>query len=138
MSTRLRFSAAAQVFEAFPTAADDIETPPSGEAPLDFLRKLLAQANRFDAIAFAAYLLPRREAVCGAANACARSEATAPPFSPPRLGCATQKIPRGARLWIFGSPAPSETPPYGSPWPPPIQAAISPRRAFRRGRRRRI
>jgi len=63
LSTRLRFTTARQVFEAFPTAARDIDSQPQDEAPLDFARKLLARAHRFDAITYAAYLLPRREAV---------------------------------------------------------------------------
>jgi len=63
MSARLRFTTARQVFEAFPTAATDIDMLPGDEAPLEFARKLLARANRFDAVVYAAYLLPRREAV---------------------------------------------------------------------------
>ena len=61
MSDRLRFTTARQVFEAFPTAADDIEVEPADEAPLDFARKLIGR--RFEAIVYLAYLLPRREAV---------------------------------------------------------------------------
>jgi hypothetical protein len=63
MSDRLRFTTARQVFEAFPTAASDIEVDPAGEAPLDFARKLLAPGRRFESIVYLAYLLPRREAV---------------------------------------------------------------------------
>ena len=63
MSDRLRFTTARQVFEAFPTAASDIEVEPADEAPLDFARKLLAPGRRFESIVYLAYLLPRREAV---------------------------------------------------------------------------
>ena len=63
MASRLRFTTARQIFETFPAAAADIDSQPSDEAPLDFARKLLAKAHRFDAIVFGAYLLPRREAV---------------------------------------------------------------------------
>lgn len=63
MSTRLRFTTARQILEAFPTLASDIDIEPRDETPLDFARKLLARAHRFDAITYAAYLLPRREAV---------------------------------------------------------------------------
>ena len=63
MSSRLRFTAARQVFEAFPAIAADIDMRPGDEPPLDFARKLLARARRFDAVTYAAYLLPRREAV---------------------------------------------------------------------------
>jgi hypothetical protein len=61
MSNRVRFSTARQVFEAFPTAAADIETEPTDEPPLDFARKLARR--RFEAVVYVAYLLPRREAV---------------------------------------------------------------------------
>ena len=60
---RLRFSSAQQVFEAFPTAREDIEQPPADVDPLVFLRQLLASATPEDAIGFCAYLLPKREAV---------------------------------------------------------------------------
>lgn len=63
MSDRLRFATARQVFEAFPTAAADIEVQPGGEGALDFARKLLAPGRRFEAVVYIAYLLPRREAV---------------------------------------------------------------------------
>jgi hypothetical protein len=63
MPESLRFNAARQVFEAFPTAAADIAVRPADEAPLDFARKLLAPGRRFEAIVYLAYLLPRREAV---------------------------------------------------------------------------
>ena len=63
MSDRLRFATARQVFEAFPTAAADIEVQPEDDAALDFARKLLAPGRRFEAVVYIAYLLPRREAV---------------------------------------------------------------------------
>jgi hypothetical protein len=63
MSSRLRFTTALQVFEAFPTVADDIDIHPVDEAPLDSARKLLARGSRFDAITYLAYVLPRRETV---------------------------------------------------------------------------
>jgi hypothetical protein len=64
MSDLLRFNKARQVFEAFPTAAAAIEARPEGDqAPVAFLQTLVARAHRFDAVTYAAYLLPRREAV---------------------------------------------------------------------------
>ncbi len=60
---RIRFTTAAQVFEAFPAARADIEATPTQDAPLAFLRSLAASATPEDAIAFCAYVLPRREAV---------------------------------------------------------------------------
>jgi hypothetical protein len=63
MTSRLRFLTARQVFETFPTAADDVELEQSDEPPLDFLRAAMAARAFDDGIAFSAYLLPRREAV---------------------------------------------------------------------------
>jgi hypothetical protein len=59
----LRFSAARDVFEAFPTAYEDIATKPHDQLPLAFLRELVKGPTPDDAIPFCAYLLPRREAV---------------------------------------------------------------------------
>lgn len=61
--SRLRFSTAKQVFEAFETASEDIEGTPSEISPLDFVRQLLASPTPEATISFCAYLLPRREAV---------------------------------------------------------------------------
>ncbi len=61
--SRLRFSIAREVFEAFPTAYEDIAARPSDQLPLIFLRVLAQGPTPDDAIAFCAYLLPRREAV---------------------------------------------------------------------------
>jgi hypothetical protein len=64
MSTRLRFNTARQVFDAFPKVTAEIGLRPAEEEPpLDFARKLLARAHRFDAIVYTACLLPRREGV---------------------------------------------------------------------------
>ena len=63
MPSRLRFNTAPQVFEAFPKVTAEIDLRPMEEDPLDFARKLLARAHRFDAIVYVACLLPRREAV---------------------------------------------------------------------------
>ena len=59
----LRFAAARDVFEAFPTAYEDIATKPNDQVPLAFLRELVKGPIPEDAIPFCAYLLPRREAV---------------------------------------------------------------------------
>jgi hypothetical protein len=59
----LRFAVASAVFEAFPTAHKDIAAKPTSQPPLDFLRSLASGSTPDDALAFCAYLLPRREAV---------------------------------------------------------------------------
>jgi len=63
MAQRIRFTTAAQVFEAFPRAAFDIGSRPVDEGPIEFVRTLIARAHRFDAVTYSAYLLPKREAV---------------------------------------------------------------------------
>src|SRR5271165_2949820 len=64
MSTRLRFNAAAQVFEAFPRVTSEISLRPAeDEAPIDFARRLLSRGGGFDPIVYVASVLPRREAV---------------------------------------------------------------------------
>jgi hypothetical protein len=64
MSTRLRFNAAGQVFDAFPKVTREIGLRPNdGEPPIDFAHRLLLRAGGFDPIIFIACVLPRREAV---------------------------------------------------------------------------
>jgi len=61
--SRLRFAVAQEVFEAFPTAYDEISAKPTDQPPVVFLRGLVKSPTPDDALAFCAYLLPRREAV---------------------------------------------------------------------------
>lgn len=63
MSSRIRFAAARSVFEAFPDLRYVAPPPADEAAPLDYARHLIASPRPSDAIAFLAYLLPRREAV---------------------------------------------------------------------------
>lgn len=60
---RLRFTSARQIFEAFPAAAEDIRPPRDGDDALEFAFKLLRSPSPIEAVAYFAYLLPRREAV---------------------------------------------------------------------------
>jgi hypothetical protein len=59
----VRFETAQALFETFPEARKRISVEPSEEHSLDFLRGLAAKGKLEDAIAFCAYVLPRREAV---------------------------------------------------------------------------
>jgi hypothetical protein len=63
MSSRIRFTTARSVFEAF----DDLWrfAPPPGDdrAPLDYAATLLASPRAVESLVFLAHLLPRREAV---------------------------------------------------------------------------
>lgn len=59
---RLRFETARDLFEAFPSAVDELGVEPADEPSLPFL-KSLADSNVDQAVGFCAYLLPRREAV---------------------------------------------------------------------------
>lgn len=61
--SRLRFTTAREVFEAFPSALKLVKATPTGEPPLAFLAKLLEGPEPKDAVSFCAYLLPRRETV---------------------------------------------------------------------------
>jgi hypothetical protein len=72
MMGRPRFATARQVFEAFASAAEDIEAAPSDIDPITFVEDLLRGDTPEDAISFCAYLLPRREAVWWACQ-CIRS-----------------------------------------------------------------
>ena len=131
MSGRVRFSSARQIFESFPTAAGDIEGRPLDETPLDFARTLISKGKRFEAIAFSAYLLPRREAVwwgcqclraLGAAGdniALAASEAWVRD---------PERIPHAAPRSSAGPGAIERRPRHGSLSLRPIPAAAWPRR----------
>ena len=70
--SRLHFVEAQAVFDAFPTASGDIETKPDARPPLDFLRALVKGPAPDEAIAFCAYVLPRRVAVWWASQ-CVRA-----------------------------------------------------------------
>lgn len=61
--SRIRFETVGDVFEALPTLGDDITVRGSGEAPLAFMTSLVAGEDPAEALAFCAYVLPRREAV---------------------------------------------------------------------------
>jgi uncharacterized protein DUF6931 len=63
MSSRIRFVTARNVFEAFPDLRQMAPPPADESEPLDHARRLLAPPSPAQAVAFLAYLLPRREAV---------------------------------------------------------------------------
>src|SRR5579864_6955197 len=63
MSSRIRFTTARNVFEAFPDLRPMAPPPADESPPLDYARRLLASPRPAEAIAFLAFLLPRREAV---------------------------------------------------------------------------
>jgi hypothetical protein len=63
MSSRIRFTVARQIFDTFRSAGRVISLAPSDEEPLAFARKLAQSRRPIEAVAFCAYLLPRREAV---------------------------------------------------------------------------
>lgn len=70
--SRVRFATARALFETFPQSVTGIATTPTDEHPVAFLQKLAAAGKLDDAVAFCAYLLPRREAVwwaCGCVRA---------------------------------------------------------------------
>ena len=66
---RLRFTTADQVFQAFPTAGEDIEHVPLAMEPVAYLGLLQASKTPEDAIGFCAYLLSKLDAVWWACQA---------------------------------------------------------------------
>lgn len=78
MKSRARFLTAAQVYEAFPTAADDVGQPAGEVDPHDYLAMLAAVAPIPSAVCFAAYFLPKREAVWWACATVRATGAVAP------------------------------------------------------------
>jgi len=63
MASRLRFSTARELFDAFPTVGKDMKAPPTDQPSIVFCRALLASRVPEEAVTFCAYLLPRRTAV---------------------------------------------------------------------------
>ena len=63
MTSRIRFSTARDVIEAFQDLRRISPRPADTVAPLDYARQLLVSRPPTNAILFLAYLLPRREAV---------------------------------------------------------------------------
>lgn len=63
MAQRLRFSTARDLFQAFPTALEDMTASPSDRSSLEYLKGLVAGPTPEEAITFTAYLLEPREAV---------------------------------------------------------------------------
>lgn len=59
----LRFLTVADLYAAFPTAAEDVGHPADGAHTLTFLNELIRREHWQTAVTFCAYLLSRREAV---------------------------------------------------------------------------
>ena len=60
---RLRFNSAHEVYSAFPTARGDVGVDMPDDTPPRFMESLARSATPASALAFCAYMLPRREAV---------------------------------------------------------------------------
>jgi len=70
--SRVRFATARALYETFPEVSEQIKVPPTDQFPVEFLKDLVSKDKLDEAVAFCAYLLPRREAVwwaCGCARA---------------------------------------------------------------------
>jgi len=70
--SRVRFATARALYETFPEVSEKIGIAPTDQFPIDFLKDLVSQGKLDEAVAFCAYLLPRREAVWWACS-CART-----------------------------------------------------------------
>lgn len=63
MASRIRFTTARQVVEAFPGVEEDLGEVPEDTTPLDFLSQLASAENPLPALMFAGWALPKRESV---------------------------------------------------------------------------
>jgi hypothetical protein len=88
MKNRLRFNTARELYDSFPTAAEDIMAAPTDQACLDFLRALGTSKTPEDAVTFCAYMLPRRVAVWWGHQCLTRLPATLARFDPDYLAIA--------------------------------------------------
>jgi hypothetical protein len=70
--SRVRFATARALYETFPEVAEQIKIAPTDQFPIEFLKNLVSKGKLDEAVAFCAYLLPRREAVWWACT-CARA-----------------------------------------------------------------
>src|SRR5258708_13465060 len=68
----VRFATARALFETFPEVSEQIKVAPTDQFPVEFLKDLVSKDKLDEAVAFCAYLLPRREAVWWACT-CARA-----------------------------------------------------------------
>lgn len=66
--SRVRFATTRALYDTFPEVLQKVRAAPTDQPPLEFLKALASAGKLPDAVAFCAYLLPRREAVwwaCG-------------------------------------------------------------------------
>jgi hypothetical protein len=89
----LRFATVRDLYDAFPTAKDDVGMPASDEPSLAFLQSLVAQGAWEAAVSFCAYLLPRREAVWWGCQSLRRMKSQ---FPPPELAALD-----AAEAWVL-------------------------------------
>ena len=59
----LRYATVRALYEASPSAAEDVGVPPTDDDPLTFLHRLAAGGKWSEAVVFSAYLLQRHDAV---------------------------------------------------------------------------
>jgi len=59
----VRFVTAKALYEAFPEVSQIIRVAPTDQPPIEFVNALVSMGKLPEAVAFCAYLLPRREAV---------------------------------------------------------------------------
>jgi hypothetical protein len=88
----IRFVTARDLFDTFPTAVRDVDAEPSDAPSLQYLRTLARGEDLNKAVAFCAYLLPRREAVSWGCHSIKALE--------PKLPPAEQDGLRAAEAWV--------------------------------------
>ncbi len=112
---RPRFATARELIGAFPFARYDLETKPTEQPPVEFIRSLAAAGAYRDAVSCCAYLLPRREAVWWACQCVRAGGKTLLPEEKAALEAAEvwvrtpEEDPRQAAL-RFGIDEPAESP----------------------------
>jgi hypothetical protein len=89
---KLRFATASDLFQAFPTAEQDVGAAAMPTPALDFARGLAASGNLLGAVSFCAYLLSRREATWWACQ-CVKS-------SPLELTTSDRGAVEAAEAWV--------------------------------------
>ncbi|GAB4512884.1 MAG: hypothetical protein Tsb0019_09910 [Roseibium sp.] len=75
MGSRIRFTTARQVFEAFPELAETVVAPVGDPAPEEYALELQAGEEPDQALAYFAHVLPKREAVWWGMNCVAGLDA---------------------------------------------------------------
>src|SRR3984957_521946 len=128
MPSRIRFTSARSVFEAFPDLSYVATRPANDIDPLNHARALLGSPRPSDAVLFISHLLPRREAVWWAAQ-CVRAllgaGATDEALGAAEVWCGRPRTTTLARRYRLRTILIGGSRRRGSPSPPAGRAVVS-------------